>query len=439
MTDSRPDQQRAPFRLVESFDVPELLGAQWWLDETQLLGARNVSNVDVTRRSALATLAALGGAAALGAMALSARGCSRHRSQQVVVPSQRHQQEKSWDVGATEAPLEWIAPTTNDVEGTPFANTRLAWLATDLRPTAAALQPYYVPTLFTSVAQPTRLQKEIRPICTADMAHAAEVGSSVARIFGAAGAPRDVALVVDLIGRESLAFAAGARDEFAPVCVFDNWPHPRGIVPAHLTIGAAVYYRPLLVGRVDDRRRPLFVLDRDRLAEFHQETDRFDNRYLARLPDAAALRKLGIVRVLYVVPRDGGNELDDLNSLFADWKQAGIEVRMLGLDAFAPAGAAPTANTPITDTRPNHYLGSPHGHTWFWLHYPWWSRGPIAPTPPPRRPLGADFSPLVRPSLFRGTGRGIGYTTTMVPDNNARSGTSSGSGWGRSSGGGYFG
>ena len=41
----------------------------------------------------------------------------------------------------------------------------------------------------------------------------------------------DVALVLDLPGPEAVAVAAALAPCFDPVFVFDNWPHPLGVVP----------------------------------------------------------------------------------------------------------------------------------------------------------------------------------------------------------------
>ena len=55
-------------------------------------------------------------------------------------------------------------------------------------------------------------------------------GKALASLFKGNAAAAMV--VVDLAGPEAVAFAAGAASAFDPVFAFDNWPHPRGVVPS---------------------------------------------------------------------------------------------------------------------------------------------------------------------------------------------------------------
>src|SRR5207248_1309850 len=87
---------------------------------------------------------------------------------------------------------------------------------------------------------------------------------------------------LDVQGPTSVAVAAGMAPGFDPVFVLDNWPHPLGVVPSHLTLGAVLYYRPLFMrlrGSRTGRAPPVFVLDRNRLARYTDEETQFDNRY----------------------------------------------------------------------------------------------------------------------------------------------------------------
>jgi hypothetical protein len=237
------------------------------------------------------------------------------------------------------------------------------------------------------------------------------------------------ALVVDLPGAESVAFAAGLQPRAVAVFQFHNWPHPRGVVPAHLTLAAAAYYRhrfQLTSG--PEQRAACYVLDRDRLAPYRNEANRFDNRYVVNLPTAASLQQRGIRRVLYVVP-DGqpAEALDDLAERFAEYTAAGITVRMLGLGDLTLA-ATPTANNVSGSSRSRYYWhGSPSHHYWFWNHHDWPSRpAPLPPTRPPTTSFGAGWS-AARPRQRQDLSR-LGRSTETVP-------TTSGGSWGRSSGG----
>lgn len=166
-----------------------------------------------------------------------------------------------------------------------------------------------------------------------------------------AQAPKREAIVVDLPGRQAVGFAAGAAEFFEPILLVDNWPHPLGVVPSHEVLGELARYLPELEtakAQRSDSAPPLFVLASERLAAYSADAESFDNRYLAKLPSAAALKNLGIGRVNYVVANAQGlPETGDLTEDFLAYVAAGIEVRaLLGLDPdplAAPPAYRPTA------------------------------------------------------------------------------------------------
>ena len=148
------------------------------------------------------------------------------------------------------------------------------------------------------------------------------------------------AIVVDLDGQDAVAFAAGASSRFDPVFLFDNWPHPHGVVPAHLALAAAAYYQPMLSNAAtaaqNDPRpaAPMFVLDRLRLATYTDSATQFDNRWVARMPGVQALRSMGITRLLYVGPAANAHELDDLNDDFVTDHAAGISITLVDVTSL---------------------------------------------------------------------------------------------------------
>jgi len=302
-------------------------------------------------------------------------------------------------------------------------------LASDLRPHDLALVPFYVPTLFQSLAAQNNdtLRADFQPIDSPAMRQAFLRGAAVRELLEHAERPDAWLLVVDLPGPESVAFAAGLQPMCETVFVFDNWPHPRGVVPAHLTLAAAVYHRAAF----RDAARPTphataFVLDRRRLAAYQDEPDRFDNRYVARLPPADALRARGIERILYVVTGDAeAVELDDLNARFVDYRDNRIDVRMLGLGDLTLGDAPKNASGATGQQRP-YWHGSPFTHWFFWSHYGWPSRSSgITPQQPATSSFGSTWSPNRRSTRFDRGVAGFGQTRTQP------SGGRSGS-WGRS-------
>src|SRR5689334_23419108 len=60
----------------------------------------------------------------------------------------------------------------------------------------------------------------------------------------------------------------------------DNWPHPKGVVPAHQTLAAAAYFQPLFAKRAGVGSPPMLVLDRRRLAAYTD--DRSEERRVGK-------------------------------------------------------------------------------------------------------------------------------------------------------------
>jgi hypothetical protein len=315
-------------------DEPGLVGARWWQD----------SVVDpVGRRRVLLTLLAVGAGVGIAGLAIDA--CNPTKEQRLGALAL--QRKYGWSFGAATENLVF-----NGVSTEPFDASRLGQMVTDLAPRVASHRPFYVQTLFesptalptaTSSADPTpipSLKAALKPIYTNGMRDMFRLAQALAQPL--ASLP-GVALVLDLDGQDSIAFAAGAVQAFDPVFLFDNWPHPHGVVPAHMTLAAAAYYQPLFANAAQSASRsapPMFVLDRQRLAPYRDDATQFDNRWVARLPSASALRSLGVTRLVYVAPAvHGAPELDDLNDDLVADHAAGIAITVLDvstLDASHP-------------------------------------------------------------------------------------------------------
>ncbi len=420
-----PDPPREPFGREEFLDKPGIIGARWWQRSLQ-------SPVDLAaRRNAMVGMLVAGGClAVLGTslvVAAASHGSSDYRYEPR--PSLDMQREYGWSFGATAEPLIFDGQSTR-----PFDRSALARLADDLRPAQREHAPWYVPTLFQSpgavarsapqedATPPTPLGTALVPVFTPAMNVAYRRGKALAELWKGAGAPRAL-VVVDLPGPEAVAFAAGAATVFDPVFAFDNWPHPRGVVPAHQTLAAAAYYQPLFArhaGGGGGATLPMIVLDRTRLSAYTDDAAQFDNRHVARMPGAPALAQLGIAKVLYVAPTGADKELDDLNDDFVLYGKARLEVKLVGADAFAPD---PTDRAPsgaaTDDDRPYQYYGASLGsHGWFWHDYPWASaaappgKGPVAP----RRALaGATYVPAARATPYSSGAPGLATARPRPP------------------------
>jgi hypothetical protein len=320
-----------PLRQDARVDEPGLVGARWWQD----------SVIDpVGRRHTILTLLAVG--VGLGVVGLGIDACEPTKKSRLGALDL--QRKYGWAFGAATENLVFNGQSTQ-----PFDRSALAHMVTDLQPRVTAHRPFYVQTLFesptalptaVSEADPTpipSLKDALQPIFTNGMR---DVFKWVQANVDALAAVTGAALVVDLDGQDSVAFAAGASARFDPIFLFDNWPHPHGVVPAHLALAAAAYYQPMFATASMASQAgplppvPMFVLDRQRLATYTDSATQFDNRWVARMPGVQALRSLGIKRLLYVAPPGSLRELDDLNDDFVTDHTAGISVALLDVTAI---------------------------------------------------------------------------------------------------------
>jgi hypothetical protein len=304
------------------------------------------------------------------------------------------QQETAWNVGDEGQPLTFPGAQLADITGGTGWQNALSGLALRLSPSEPRWAPYYAPTLFQSLEAfgSADLRAAIRPIFTPEMAVSSRRGEALLSLLLDSGVCRnDVALVLDLPGPEAVAVAAALAPCFDPVFVFDNWPHPSGVVPAHLTLGAALYFLPSFErgrGGRSPVAAPMFVLDRQRLAPYVDDAGQFDNRYFAGLPSRETLQAAGIRHLLYVTPDDQVTmDADDLNGDLVALDRGGIDVKMLALSDFSQTPLPGWLEDPVPACAaapfslgpgPRYYFGgSPASHACF----PWWYGWRI-PSPP---------------------------------------------------------
>ncbi len=464
MTDTKDPKASFPIVLAERQDAGSLVGARWWYEGLE----REVDGM--ARRTALIGLLALGvGITGVGI------GISRLTRSSTAVAERdtlEAQRNYGWDVGAPSAPLDWAAGRTQAPEQALFDR-----LPFELAPMEAAHKPFYLATLFQSLsaaatpsldASTRHLREQMKACVTTEMEDAFSRGRALSALTEGTDR-RGKAFLVDLPGPLAVAFAAGLANHFDVVFAFDGWPHPLGVVPAHLTLGAILHYFDLFQQLARTRPRgspPVFVLDRSRLAPYGEESALFDNRYVAKIPDADALAKLGVTQLLYVTG-GGESEADDLNDDFVALAAKSIELRPVALSDFtaetsppqvgpaAPEGdggalglagparatAGPHGSSGSYDYNPNVYYGGHRTtHFWFWHSYGWGS--PRTPAFAPSLPSRPRLVPYARPTPFAGLG--TGFARGKPPDfarvnvhtsPSGVVGTSRSGSWGRSSGG----
>lgn len=444
------DPNRLPFERDRLVDKPGIIGARWWH------AALADQDAQIARRAAIRNILIAGGViAGFGAMlAMCAKVATSSSSSSPDVSDARKtslemQKEYGWAFGAVDDPLVFDGVTTK-----PFEPGALRLLPTDLAPVSRNLVPFFQATLFQSPdAVPPALGKldpseitgfkplslAMQPIFTRKMEAAYARGKSLASLFasvsetGQTPASTKTALIVDLPGPEAVAFAAGASAVFEPVFLFDNWPHPRGVVHAQDTLSAAAYYQPLFAdARTAARtnaRLPMFVLDCGRIGTYKDDATEFDNRYVAKLPpSAAAMRALSLTHVLYVVPTsiDASKELDDVNDELVLYSSGGVDVKSVSLDMFAPdttdAGVNTAARKPnesdrlVEESGFVYYGGNRGSHHAFFVDYPWARPARTATTRPGTNP-GKSFEPRARTSPYSSGNPSGSATSKPRPSN----------------------
>ena len=390
----------ARFNQTDARDDAGIVGARWWQESLTL--ADPVARREALKKLALVTV----GVAGVGATIALFRAATAPDSKREARDALGLQREHGWSFGAADEPL-----TFDGASYATFDRDALKRLDADLAPQQPSLTAFFVPTLFQSpFAVPTHplegetitpLRDAVVPISRPSMNDAYQRGGALASLFDDPSTD-DVMVVIDLLGPDAVAMAAGLSSRFDVVFAFDNWPHPRGVVPAHLTLAAAAYYQPLFAKRAKLKVPSPFavVLDRARLTPYTDDASQFDNRHVARLPSAATLATRGVRRVLYVVP--GPNdlpELDDLNADFVEYAQKGIQVKAVAATDFvlgAPAAPVPAAAA----AGPAYwYGGKPETHAFFWTTYPWRKT-----TPKAAQPMGVSaagqYTPAARPTMF---------------------------------------
>jgi hypothetical protein len=394
-------------------DGDELVAARWWHVDMRAPASPRpqydpLPPINEERRAALAFL---GGITFLGLSAVLAPHCNGDDDDDTVTITEDAldlQRKQGWNVGSDRA-LAYEGATCADVAGTTDTGRFLDELPRLLEPTQAELAPFSGGTLFQVLSQPT-FRSSLSPIRTDETDRAFARGQALAALFRSPLAAPGTALVVDLPGPLAVAVAAGLADTFEPVFLCDNWPHPLGVVPSHLVIAAALYYRPVFAAerpQRSDHAPPAFILDSNRLLPYRDEPDRFDNRYLARLPSADSFRALRVSRIFYVTDLVVPHELDDLNDDFVALAAANIDIKMVALSEFQ-----------VSDwSQPQRYTyggGGMHDtHVWFWHSYgggSFTAPAPRAAPAPVGLASGATFHPAPRQTIFssRVVGGGLG-------------------------------
>jgi hypothetical protein len=385
------------------------------------------------------------------------------------------QKKEGWNVGSTDKFLSFEGSSLTDSRGKNLTGYDPNYLISVYQPRDSRWQPFFVPTLIQSLSQQS-LNGQMRPVFNGQMRETYQRAEALRSLISQTPDPSQTLIISELPGPQSVALGAAMADTAQLVPVFDNWPHPLGVVRSHETLGAMAYY----ASEIDEKRSKLkenapaiLLLDSNRLTAYTDQDTQFDNRYLAKLPPADQIKQRGVQQVIYLVKDESQKEeLDDINQDLVEWQKQGINVRLLRMSEFKPvdepvqtaaAGAATAGATTSTVQRHYYYGGYPWASWLFFSNYgygyPSYVYGyrdgrsyPISRPTTGQTYNPPTYRPQSRPTIFSssrvggasGVGRtrpsGFGRTSVRMSGDGRLTGIRSGrsGSYGRS-GGGWFG
>jgi hypothetical protein len=173
---------------------------------------------------------------------------------------------------------------------------------------------------------------------------------------------RDTWTILDLPGPRSVEAAAWLVEAAGcqPVCTFDNWPHPKGVLKAEEVLAELLRWATTIAEArrsLDANAPPVWICDSQRLGARTPRPGDFDNRYYlddSIMPGADLLRGAGIRRAIYVTAVEK-EPLLDLDGYFRDLIAAGFGVLQVTLSDPAleprPVRLPAVARNPPSDFR----------------------------------------------------------------------------------------
>jgi hypothetical protein len=288
------------------------------------------------------------------------------------------QKKEGWNVGSTDKFLSFEGSSLTDSRGKNLTGYDPNYLISVYQPRDSQWQPFFVPTLIQSLSQQS-LNGQMRPVFNGQMRETYQRAEALRTLISQTPDPSQTLIISELPGAQSIALGAAMADTAKLVPVFDNWPHPLGVVRSHETLGAMAYY----AGEIDEKRAKLkenapaiLLLDSNRLTAYTDQDTQFDNRYQAKLPPADQIKQRGVQQVIYLVKDESQKEeLDDINQDLVEWQKQGINVRMLRMSEFKPVdepvqSTVAGTTTPTTTVQRHYYYGGYPWASWlFFSHY----------------------------------------------------------------------
>jgi hypothetical protein len=179
-------------------------------------------------------------------------------------------------------------------------------------------------------------------------------GATAREPLGREWAEAGVWVILDVPGVVAVPLAARfVLAGYQPVCTFDHWPHPAGLLKPERILAQLLRYAPIVAEarqQLHPASPPIWVCDRERLGRGPGMPRDFDNRYFlddSILPGPDALRKAGIRHVVCIVPEPWMHPLEDVQAYLEGLKREGFpEIHGAALNDpelrtfdFSPVGA----------------------------------------------------------------------------------------------------
>lgn len=357
----------------------EKIGTEWWEEKIN----RRQANKKVAQIVAGGAIVATMGAG----IWLAASSDSDDDDDEVQFDSNELQKKNGWNVGSTDKHLSFTKQYVVEKDSLLSDKWREFMQPEKLieayRPDGSPFLPYSAPTLAQSLSE-SSLKDEMKLCFSPEMALAYSRGLGVKALIGENKNNENILLFVDISGAEAVAFGAAIADVANLITTFDNYPHPIGVVPSHLTLSAMIYYAAEVLEKKKSTSKKLinvFLCDCDRFLQEINEDTQFDNRYMVKIPTIEDLKKNSIENILYCT-QYRSNELDDLNDDFVEYSKAGINVKLIDLKDFQPEGGKgspdgdtvtnmPTSakQTRYQSAPPVYYYGGSHSFIPMFFYY----------------------------------------------------------------------
>jgi hypothetical protein len=154
-----------------------------------------------------------------------------------------------------------------------------------------------------------------------------------------------------------------------PVCTFDNWPHPAGLLKSEVALAGLIRYASLMARAKPEWHKglpPVWICDNGRLGVRPGRPRDFDNRYYlddSILPGLELLRQHQLQRVVYASSNMLDPPIADMAGYLHMLQKQGLPVLRIGLSSreMWDVGPTPAGDLPPPIFSPQGFFRSTAG------------------------------------------------------------------------------